>query len=111
MNSSNQQLRALVDDWLGRVSPTNIVVLLYIYSKAMDCADGRVSQSIEEIAAATRLSWGTVRIKLNELANLNAIEILSDRRKRTLIQTPERYWLQASQTSTADDQIKQRPQS
>jgi hypothetical protein len=109
MNTSHQPLRALVDNWLGKISPTLIVVLLYIYSKALDCPDGKVSETIEDIAAATGLAWGTVQIKLRELANLKAIEILSASKKRTLIQIPTnhslptRQTLPTLQTSTADD--------
>lgn len=64
----------------------------------------------EDIAAATGLAWGTVQIKLHELANLKAIEILSVSKKRTLIQIPARYWLPASQTSNADDHTTTTPE-
>jgi hypothetical protein len=94
MNTISPQLNAVAGHWLGKISPTLIAILIYIYWKAATSPDGKVGQSIEEIAVATGLAWRTVQPKLHELAALGAIEILSlsVAKERMLIQIPRQYW-------------------
>ena len=92
MNISNAQLGALISHWLGKISPTLFAILAFIYWKASP-SDGKVGQSIEDIADATGLARRTVQPGLRELATLGAIEILSTGKERMLIQISPRYWL------------------
>jgi hypothetical protein len=78
----------LVDYALAKLSGSECKIVLYLLAAASDSPDGRVSQSHEEIASATGLSWRTVLTVLHSPATRRIIQIDSRGKERMLLRFP-----------------------
>jgi hypothetical protein len=74
--------------WLPQLSPTEYKIYSYLSFAAATTPDGKVSNSIQQIADATMLAWRTVQEKLRALEKRGAIRILSIDKERTLVELP-----------------------
>jgi hypothetical protein len=93
MNEVRPEVSALMYHWFGKISPPLFVVLSAIYLNASTSSDCLASSTIQEMATKTGLGWRTVQVKLHELADMGAIQILSVAKQRMRVQIPEYYWL------------------
>jgi hypothetical protein len=85
-------LTVVVNLWARTLSPAEFKIVTYLYAIADSTPDRKVSQSIQEIAEATGLSWRTVQDKLQGLDTRGVIKVLSADKQRTLIQMPPEHW-------------------
>jgi hypothetical protein len=74
--------------WLPQLSPTEYKIYSYLCFAATTTPDGKVSNSIQQIADATKLAWRTVQEKLRAIEERGAIRILSIDKERTLVELP-----------------------
>lgn len=110
MNNSTAHMTALFGHWFGKLSPTLFLLLAYFYWKAALSPDGKVSQSIAEIAAATNFTWRYVHMKLHDLEEVGAIEILSTGKERTVVKIAPRYWLPPAQKFIGEERTATIPE-
>ena len=105
MNTSNSQLSTLAR-WFGKISPPLFVILAYLHWKASLSPNGQMAESIHDIANGTGLSWRTVQPKLREIAALDAIEILSSGKERTLIRIPSQHSIPPAESTEPEANSK-----
>jgi hypothetical protein len=82
----------IVDLCAQKMGLADYKIASYLHSIADSTPDRKVSQSIQQIAEATGLSWRTVQEKLKDLETHGVIDVLSTDKEKTLIQIPPQRW-------------------